>query len=76
MSIVISATMTVDQVLKEYPNAATTFVALRTSCVGCHLARFCTLEDVAKVYEVPLQELISKLEPFELGDSGNHDKHA
>jgi hybrid cluster-associated redox disulfide protein len=66
MGIVICASMTVDQVLKEHPDKATTFLALRTSCVGCHLARFCTLEDVAQAYELPLQELIDKLSLSEL----------
>ena len=61
MSAAISSKMTVDKVLTEYPDTATTFITLRTSCVGCHLARFCTLEDVAKDYGLSLQELMDKL---------------
>ena len=56
------AQMTVDQVLASFPGAANTFLALRTGCVGCHLVRFCTLEDVAREYKLPLQDLLDKLQ--------------
>jgi hybrid cluster-associated redox disulfide protein len=59
--------MTVEKLLADFPQTAGAFIALRTSCVGCHLARFCTLEDVARVYELPLHDLLGKLrEPIQL----------
>lgn len=53
--------MTVEKVLADFPQTAGAFMALRTSCVGCHLARFCTLEDVAREYKLPLDDLLAKL---------------
>lgn len=55
------AQMTVEKALARFPGAAGVFLAFRTSCVGCPLARFCTLEDVARVYELPLRDLLGKL---------------
>lgn len=62
MDASISAKLTVNELLSIYPQTAITFMTLRTSCVGCHLARFCTLEDVARAYELPLQDLLDKLQ--------------
>lgn len=56
-----SSKMTVEQAFASFPGAAGVFLASRTGCVGCFLARFCTLEDVARVYELPLQDLLEKL---------------
>lgn len=56
-----SSKMTVEQAFASFPGAAGVFLASRTGCVGCFLARFCTLEDVARVYELPLQDLLGKL---------------
>jgi hypothetical protein len=48
---------TVSEVLRRVPAATMGFIRLRTACVGCALARFCTLDDVAAVYELPLSDL-------------------
>lgn len=58
----LHAKLTVDELLTAHPETAPIFLSLRTNCVGCHLARFCTLEDVAKDYQLPLQELLDKLQ--------------
>lgn len=52
---------TVADVLTAFPQSAAAFIALRTDCVGCHLDRFCTLEEVAAVYEIPLEQLLARL---------------
>jgi len=62
MDTSISPKVTVDQLLAARPQTAMIFLALRTSCVGCQLARFCALEDVARVYELPLQEFMERIE--------------
>jgi hypothetical protein len=33
----------------------------RTSCVGCCMARFCTLRDAARAYELPWDAFIGEL---------------
>jgi hypothetical protein len=58
----ICAKQTVAEVLESFPRTAAAFLALKTNCAGCHLARFCTLEDVARTYELASQELIETLE--------------
>ena len=56
-----SPNLTVAQALATSPHAFTAFVARRTACVGCSLARFCRLEDVATAYGIPLEELLGEL---------------
>jgi hybrid cluster-associated redox disulfide protein len=58
----ISAKQTVAELLESYPQAAAAFLAWKTNCVGCHLARFCTLEDVARIYEMGTHDLVETLE--------------
>jgi hybrid cluster-associated redox disulfide protein len=62
MDASISAKSTVNEVLTAHPQTARVFLSLRTSCVGCHLARFCMLEDVASAYELQVQGLVNKLQ--------------
>lgn len=61
MDASITAKSTVNELLAAHPQAAI-FLALRTSCVGCYLARFCTLEDVAREYKLPVRDLLNKVE--------------
>jgi hybrid cluster-associated redox disulfide protein len=61
MDASINAKSTVNELLAAHPQAAMVFLALRTSCVGCYLARFCMLEDVARTYELPMQDLLERL---------------
>ena len=49
--------LTVQQVIDHWPRASTAFHQLKTACVGCCLARFCTLEDVSVTYRIPAKEL-------------------
>jgi hybrid cluster-associated redox disulfide protein len=62
MDVSICAKQTVAEVLESYPRTAATFLALKTNCPGCHLARFCTLEDVARTYELAPHDLIDTLQ--------------
>jgi len=60
--MLISPTTRVDEILRQMPQFSHTFVALHTDCVGCHLARFCTLEDVSSHYHLDVQALIIALQ--------------
>jgi hypothetical protein len=62
MDVSICAKRTVAEVLESYPRTFFTFLAFKTSCAGCHLARFCTLEDVARTYELAPHDLIDALQ--------------
>jgi hybrid cluster-associated redox disulfide protein len=58
----IQSRLTVEDVLKNWPEAFSVFIHRNTNCVGCLLQRFCTLEDVAEIYQISLQELTKDLE--------------
>ncbi len=51
----------VAEVLSSHPVAVSVFLRHRMACVGCLMARFETLEDAARVYGVPLDELCIEL---------------
>jgi hybrid cluster-associated redox disulfide protein len=56
-------TTTVEEVFQNLPGASHIFMKKHhTGCVGCRLARFCTLEEVANIYEINLQSLLNDLE--------------
>jgi hybrid cluster-associated redox disulfide protein len=59
---VISPDLTVQQFLDRWPQAVPFFLRSRLSCVGCPMARFDTLRDVARIYHLRLPALLSDLE--------------
>ncbi|MFO7584968.1 MAG: hypothetical protein R6W69_09570 [Anaerolineales bacterium] len=61
METSLDSNWTVAQVLDTYPHMTAVFMSLKTDCVGCHLDKFCTLEEVAAAYELPLALLLSRL---------------
>lgn len=46
------STTSVADFLKATPKAARFFLGQKTACVGCLLAKFCTLQDVVKTYQL------------------------
>lgn len=58
----ISVDTTVAETLRKARSSARFFVAHRTACLGCPLARFCTLGDVAQTYELDQQDFLAKLQ--------------
>lgn len=57
----LSPTLTVEQLFDRWPQTMNVFVRLRFACVGCVIAPFDTLEDVAKNYDMPQEELLAEL---------------
>jgi hybrid cluster-associated redox disulfide protein len=53
--------LTVEQVLKQWPQAYSVFMNHRTKCVGCFMQPFCTLKDVAETYQISLEKLIAEI---------------
>ncbi len=49
-SIAVSPETPVSDVLLASHEAISVFQKYRTACVGCYLARFCTLRDAARTY--------------------------
>ena len=58
----ITPDQTVDAIMRRWPATAAVFLAHRMACVGCPMARFDTVAEVAAEYAVPLARLIDELE--------------
>lgn len=54
--------MTVEDVLKKWPQTYSVFRNRKTDCIGCLLQRFCSIQDVADTYEFSAQDLLVDLE--------------
>jgi len=69
----------VQTVVNDMPASAAVFFALETACVGCQLARFCTLADVAATYQISPDLLLGKIqaairENLSIQPGGFHEK--
>jgi hybrid cluster-associated redox disulfide protein len=53
--------MTVAEVLETWPETVEAFQTLKTACVGCVMAPFDTLADVARIYELELATIMQAL---------------
>ena len=50
----------VERLLKDTPQAARFFLNWKLGCVGCGFARFCTLEDVVKTYQIDGEKFLEE----------------
>lgn len=66
--------MTVEEVLGRYPEAWVIFTGSNMHCLGCFMQRFCTLQEVAEAYQLPLQKLLDDLE--EPSNSNNKNQRS
>ncbi len=57
-----NSNMTVAEVLEKWPETFTVFQEFKTACVGCVMAPFDTMDDVARIYEMDLSDLIEALD--------------
>jgi len=53
--------MTINDLLKSYPQATRVFIRRRMLCVGCPAAEFHTLKDAAKLYGYALNVLYQEI---------------
>jgi hybrid cluster-associated redox disulfide protein len=58
----LSPDLTVQQILDRCPQTAPFFIRRRLACVGCPMAKFDTLQDVADNYGLRLAFLLHDLE--------------
>lgn len=56
------AQMTVDEVLRRWPQTAQVFRSYALACLGCAIAPFCEISNVAKIYNISEETLIADLE--------------
>lgn len=57
-----SPNLLVAEALQHGADIPKVFIQRKTACVGCYLMHFCTLEDVAKTYGLPLEEFLGELQ--------------
>jgi hypothetical protein len=55
---------TVQRVLNEYPDTARIFIQMKTDCIGCLLARFCTVREVEQDFHLAPGDLLNPLLEF------------
>ena len=63
-----NSNMTVAEVLEKWPETFTVFQEFKTACVGCVMAPFDTIDDVARIYEMDLSDLIEALDAMVSAD--------
>ena len=53
--------LTVDKIFQYWPGAFSVFMKNKTKCPGCFMQQFCTLEDVAKTYQLSAEKLMEEI---------------
>lgn len=54
--------LTIEAILKEWPQTAKVFSHYSSSCIGCAIAPFCTIEDAVHYYGLPKDEFVNALQ--------------
>lgn len=57
----LACTLTVEEVLNRWPQTVPVFIKYQTSCVGCSMSKFETLEDAAQIYNLKLAAFLYDL---------------
>ena len=60
--MIIDSKMTVSELMRVHPSAMDVFIKRKMLCVGCPTESFHTLEDVAHLYGVALEQLLRELQ--------------
>jgi hybrid cluster-associated redox disulfide protein len=58
----INGDLSVDEVMRRWPGAIEIFIRWRMLCVGCSIARFCTIAEACADHHVPLQDFLAELQ--------------
>ena len=62
MAPLYSPSLTVAQALLANESVSAVLISRKTACVGCYVARFCTLQEVANAYGLPLDDFLDELQ--------------
>lgn len=57
----INATVTVDDVLGQHPDAMRVFIDHGMACIGCAVAPYHTIEEACAEYNLPVEEMLRDL---------------
>jgi hybrid cluster-associated redox disulfide protein len=64
----------VQSVLDRWPESALALIRFRLGCIGCQLAQFHTLKDVAAIYGLPANDLLRHVVLAAEQESGSIDQ--
>lgn len=68
----LTPNMTVAEILDRWPETAALFQQLRTACVGCVMAPFCSVNDAVTHYDLDAGVLLADLSAA-VGRAQHHD---
>lgn|GEM_PF-2518124 len=57
----LSADLTMEQLMRRWPGAVAVLTAWRMACPGCPMAPFMTIDEAARAYGVPADRLLDDL---------------
>ncbi len=60
--IVLLSNLTVKELFDKHPKVIDIFIELNLACIGCPIDKFHTLADIANIYELEIDILISKIQ--------------
>ena len=70
----ISQCSTVSEILKKYPETHRVFIERKTLCLGCYMARFCNLKDVAQAYSLEIETLVYEIQNAAINKTNQNSK--
>ena len=70
----ISQSFTVSEILQKYPETSRVFIEEKTACIGCYMARFCNLKDVARVYGLETETFIREMQQVAINKINQNSK--
>ncbi len=66
----------VEFILSNWPETMRIFIDQKTDCVGCLLVRFCSVRDVASIYDLDTEKFVAELQLVaqnRMSKGGNHE---
>jgi len=54
--------LTIEAILKEWPQTAEVFNHYSSSCIGCAIAPFCKIKDAVNYYGLPEEQFMDDLQ--------------
>ncbi len=70
----ISQSWTVSEILQKHPGTSRVFLEKKTFCLGCYMARFCNLKDVAQVYGLETETLVQEIQQAAINKTFQNNK--
>lgn len=69
----INGDLSVDDVMRRWPGTIELFIRYRMLCIGCSIARFCTIREACEDHNIPLSDFLAELNT--LSQSSGHHPH-